>query len=398
MKIKYTLILTALIFLFLPECFMLISAEQNVFFDLSAKELSELSTFYENESNILASNIYNQAKECSAKYPFYSYTLSLKCRRAILQKNINDLANIKGVDVTISNLTKKVQERLERVQDEISKLQQNKTSFPCMEWISLIDNALKESENYFEASQNSYREENYNVTLVYLTKSDFLLYKANNLLKVAKNRNNLSLRRNYSLMTKEGEKVAFSWINTADDKISLVENLKDIREDIIVIARDVLNESKQYYSEGNYYLSLMSAAEAKALTEFVLNYEKYEKYEKALVQAEKCVEGAKDSMKEIHEDTDIDAPIAELHLEMAELHFEEAKNAKTMSAIPLADIAIQEAQTAEEQIKAVVDLKNAIENPSEMPTKKYKWQYAVPILALVVLSLFILWKKRFVLK
>lgn len=384
-------------FLFLPEYFMLISAEQNVFFDLSAKELSELSTFYENESNILA-NIYNQAKECGAKYPFYSYTLSLKCRRAILQKNINDLADIKGVDVTISNLTKKVQERLERVQDEISKLQQNKTSFPCMEWISLIDNALKESENYFEASQNSYREENYNATLVYLTKSDFLLYKANNLLKVAKNRNNLSLRRNYSQMTKEGEKVAFSWINTADDKISLVENLKDIREDIIVIARDVLNESKQYYSEGNYYLSLMSAAEAKALAEFVLNYEKYEKYEKALVRAEKCVEGAKDSMKEIHEDTDIDAPIAELHLEMAELHFEEAKNAKTMSAIPLADIAIQEAQTAEEQVKAVVDLKNAIENPSEMPTKKYKWQYAVPILALVVLSLFILWKKRFVLK
>jgi len=142
----------------------------------------------------------------------------------------------------------------------------------------------------------------------------------------------------------------------------------------------------------------MSAAEAKALAEFVLNYEKYEKYEKALVQAEKCVEGAKDSMKEIHEDTDIDAPIAELHLEMAELHFEEAKNAKTMSAIPLADIAIQEAQTAEEQVKAVVDLKNAIENPSEMPTKKYKWQYAVPILAMVVLSLFILWKKRFVLK
>ena len=377
---------------------MLISAEQNVFFDLSAKELSELSTFYENESNILASNIYNQAKECGAKYPFYSYTLSLKCHRAILQKNINDLADIKGVDVTISNLTKKIQERLERVQDEISKLQQNKTSFPCMEWISLIDNALKESENYFEASQNSYREENYNATLVYLTKSDFLLYKANNLLKVAKNRNNLSLRRNYSQMTKEGEKVAFSWINTADDKISLVENLKDIREDIIVIARDVLNESKQYYSEGNYYLSLMSAAEAKALAEFVLNYEKYEKYEKALVQAEKCVEGAKDSMKEIYEDTDIDAPIAELHLEMAELHFEEAKNAKTMSAIPLADIAIQEAQTAEEQVKAVVDLKNAIENPSEMPTKKYKWQYAVPILALVVLSLFILWKKRFVLK
>lgn len=267
-----------------------------------------------------------------------------------------------------------------------------------MEWISLIDNALKESENYFEASQNSYREENYNATLVYLTKSDFLLYKANNLLKVAKNRNNLSLRRNYSQMTKEGEKVAFSWINTADDKISLVENLKDIREDIIVIARDVLNESKQYYSEGNYYLSLMSAAEAKALAEFVLNYEKYEKYEKALVQAEKYVEGAKDSMKEIYEDTDIDAPIAELHLEMAKLHFEEAKNAKTMSAIPLADIAIQEAQTAEEQVKAVVDLKNAIENPSEMPTKKYKWQYAVPILAMVVLSLFILWKKRFVLK
>ncbi len=373
---------------------MPISAEQNVFFDLSAKELSELSTFYENESNILASNIYNQAKECSAKYPFYSYTLSLKYRRVILQKNINDLADIKGVDVTILNLTKKVQERLKKFQDEISELRQNKMRFSCMEWISLADDELKKSETYIDASQNSYTEGNYNATLIYLTKADYLLYKADNLLKIAKNRNNLSLRENYSQMTKEGEKVAFNWINTADDKISLAENLKDKREDIIVIARDVLNESKQYYSEGNYYLSLMSAAEAKALAEFVLDYEKYEKYERALVQAEKCVKGAKDSMKEIYEDTDIDAPLAELHIEMAKLHFEEAKNAKTMSAIPLADIAIQEALTAEEQVKAVVDLKNVIENPSEMPTKKYKWQYAVPILAMVVLSLFILWFKR----
>jgi len=353
MKTQYTLII--LIFLLFLSAIMPISTGQDIFCILSTKELSELSTFYENKSNIRASDIYNQATECSVKYPFYSYILSLKCRRAILRENINDLADIKGVDVAISNLTKKVQERLEWVQGEISELQQDKTSFPCMEWLSLVDKDLKGCENYFDASQDSYTEENYNATLVYLTKSEFLLYKTDNLLKIAKNRNNLSLRENYSQMAKEGEKVAFNWINTANDKISLAENL-DTRGDILVIARDVLNESKKYYSEGKYYLALMNAAEAKALAEFVLDYEKYENYERALVQAEKCVEDAKNSMKGIYEDPDIDAPLAELHIEMAELHLEEAKNMKTVSAFPLADITIQEALTGEEQVKAVLDL------------------------------------------
>jgi hypothetical protein len=73
-----------------------------------------------------------------------------------------------------------------------------------MEWISLADDELKKSETYFEASQNSYTEGNYNATLVYLTKADYLLYKTDNLLKIAKNRNNPSLRENCSQMANVG--------------------------------------------------------------------------------------------------------------------------------------------------------------------------------------------------
>jgi hypothetical protein len=263
-----------------------------------------------------------------------------------------------------------------------------------MEWISLADDELKKTETYFEASQNSYTEGNYNATLVYLTKADYLLYKTDNLLRIAKNRNNLSLRENCSQMADEGERVAFNWMNSASDKIVLAESLKDKREDILVIARDVLNKSQQYCSEGNYYFALMNAAEAKALAEFAIDYEKYENSEEALAQAEKCVEEAKNSMKGTYEDSDIDAPLAELYIELAELHLEEAKNVKTVSAIPFADISIQEALTAEEQLKVVLDLKNAIENPLEMSTEKYKWQYTVSIVAIAVISLFILWFKR----
>ncbi|MEA1877313.1 MAG: hypothetical protein U9N86_10655 [Bacteroidota bacterium] len=364
-KINSVLYLIILVILSISPTF----AEQNVFSELSTNELTELSVYYQNNSNAPAFVIYNQSNECNIEYPFYSYTLSLKCRRAILQKNISDLANVRGADMTIDSLTKTVQEDLNELQDEISITKQSNKSLACLEWISLGERDLNESKNYFIASQKSYRKDDFNATLIYLIKSDFAIYKTKNLLKLTKNKNNISSKVDNLRITNEGEKVASNWIHDATDKISLLME-SDKKEDILTMAQDVLNESKRYYSRENYYLALMGAAEAKALAEFGLEREKYTSSTDALTQAERQVKTTNKSLNVIFEYPDIDAPLVELHFEMAKLRLEEAKNTKSISAIPFADTAIREALIAKEQSNAISDFKIAIESSKKTASRQ----------------------------
>lgn len=148
----------------------------------------------------------------------------------------------------------------------------------------------------------------------------------------------------------------------ANDKISLLTE-DDKRNDIKKMAGNSFNESKQQKLNENYYLSLMNAAESVALAEYGLNYQKYTNYRDALTKSEKDFETANNLFIKTYQNFDVDLPFAELHLEMAKLRLEEAKNAKKINIIPLADIAIRETLIAQEQLKATLDLRNAIDNP-----------------------------------
>ena len=59
------------------------ASEQNVFHELSSNEISNLSSFYQNNSDFPFYQLYIQSNEYNSEYPFYSYNLALKCHRAI---------------------------------------------------------------------------------------------------------------------------------------------------------------------------------------------------------------------------------------------------------------------------------------------------------------------------
>ncbi len=361
-------------------------AEQNAFNELAINELNELSAFYQNNKSAPALSIYNESKELSIEYPFYSYTLALKCRKAILQKNTNDLAAVMGVTTIIGNLTKEVQVGLNELQNEKSSIEQNNRGFESEEWLSLADRELNESEKYLGASQKSYSIGNYNETLIYLTKSDFALYKAEKLLNIAKNRNNTSSMKYDLRSNKDGEEIASNWMKNASDKISLLAKSGN-RKDIHKLSINAINESKQYSSDENYYLSVMSVAEGEALAEFGLGYKKYSNHMEALSKSEKQVEEVNNSLKEIYKNYEIDIPLANLHLEMAKIHLNEAKNTKEINIIPLADMAIREALIAKKQIKAATDLKKAIEYPvdaSRSPVSMQAPLGTMPLLGAII--------------
>lgn len=336
--------------------------EKSIFNELSQNQLSELSDFYQKNPNATAFKIYNQSKELSIKYPFYSYSLALKCSEAILEKNINDLAIAKGINTTIENLTETIGKGIDQHQEEVFRFRQNSKSFASEEWLSLAEKDLNLSRTFFNASQTSYNQENYNATLAYLAKSNFSLYSSNKLLKIAEYRNDTSSI--YDMQNdKNLEKITISWIENAKNEISLLEGAEK-RKDILKIAKGAFNDSNRYYSNENHYLSLMSAAEAYALAGFGLGYEKYAGSTEAMKKSEKQIGIAENSLAEIYEKYDVDAPLAEMHLEMARIRLEDAKNSGEINVIPLSDMAINEAMIAEKQTKAVMDFMNA-QNPVE---------------------------------
>lgn len=374
-----------LVILLTSTCILILPAlaEQSIFNELSQNQLSELSVFYQNNSNATAFGTYNQSKELSIKYPFYSYDLALKCNEAFLQKNTTDLANAEGINATIENLTKIVISSLNQHQEEIFRLKQNSKSFASEEWLSLAERDLNDSNTFFDASQKSYSDGNYNATLIYLEKSNFALYKTGKLLRIAKNRNDSSVYGPKS--NKEIEKIVSNWTKDANDKILFLAGSEE-RKDILKLANDASNDSQRYYSNGNYYLSLMSAAEAYALAEFGLDHEKYTHSAEALTKSEKQVEIANNSLTEIYKNYEVDMPLAELHLEMAKLRLADAKNTKEIYAIPLSDMAISEALIAEKQTNAVMDLKNA-ENQVNSSSVSMQTPFGImPLLGIAVAS------------
>lgn len=367
-------------------------AEKNIFNELSQNELSELSAFYQNSSNAPGFDIYNQSKDLNLKYPFYSYELALKCSKAIQQENANDLANVKGVNATIDNLTKIVEDGLNEHREELFRLRQQSKSFASEEWLSLAQRDMNESKTFFDASRKSYSDGNYNTTLIYLTKSNFALYTTGKLLKIAKNRNGTSPKYKPQ-STKEREKIASNWMKDANNKISLLA-VSEKRKDILKLANGAFNDSKRQYSNENYYLSLMSAAEAYALAEFGLDYEKYASSTEVMIKSEGQVEAANNSLAEIYEKSDADIPLAELHLEMAKLRLEDAKNTKEINIIPLSDMAIGEALIAEKQIKAVMDLNNTIEDSAPGSVSMQIPSGAIPILGAAI-AVYLMLKKKY---
>lgn len=342
------------------------ASEQNIFHELSSNEISSLSSFYQNNSNFSFYQLYVQSKTCDSEYPFYSYNLALKCQRAILKNSTDKMAAINGTNTVVNYMFNRIKNDNNELQEELINLKTNDLSFSGMEWASLAERDFNESKYYLSVSQEFYNNSNFNNTLDALSKSNFAIYKTRNLLKAAKNRNNSSPQVNNLQITMGGKKVASEWIQAAIVQTSQLNN-SNKGSDILELAQSSLNDSKEYYSDGNYYLAIMSAAETKALIEFGLEEET--SADDTLSKAEKQFVDTNESLNAIINDSNIDFPLVELNFEIAKIRLNEAKSKDTIDAIPLEDASIRYALIAKEQANGVLALKKAIDD-SEKSTQK----------------------------
>ena len=341
------------------------ASEQNVFHELSSNEISSLSSFYQNNPNFSLYQLYVQSNECNLEYPFYSYNLALKCHRAILKNNTDKMTTINGTNTVINYMFNRTKNDNDELQEELTSLETNSLSYPGMEWASLAERDLNESKYYLSISQKYYNDSNFNDTLDALSKSDFAIYKTKSLLKVAKSRNNSSPQMNNLHITMAEKKVASEWIHAATVQVSQLNNSNEVN-DTLKLAQSSLNDSNEYYSNKNYYLAIMSAAETKALVEFSLR--DGTSTNNTLSKAEKQFIDTNESLNEIINDPNIDFPLVELNFEMAKIRLNEAKSKDAIDAIPLADASIRYLLIAEEQANGVLALKKTIDD-SEKSTQ-----------------------------
>lgn len=336
------------------------ASEENVFYNLSSKEISELSFYYQNNSTLPLNEFYTQSYEYNTEYPFYTYSLALKCRRIVMKMDMNDMASIHGTKIVIDDTFDEIENKHNEIVEQLAGLNENNLSFSGMEWLSLAENEFEESRHYLSISQENYDNKNFNGTLETLTKSNFAIYKAENLLNIAKLKNNESSKINHIQRTEDGDKTASKWIQVADEQIKIFSDSGN-RKDILTSSEKILETAKQHYSAERYYLATMNAAEAKALADFGINYKNVVDHEDAIRSAERQMENTNESLSILFSNPEIDAPILVLHFEMAKIRLEEAKIKDSTSSIPLADTSIRNSLIAKEQANAVVDLKNTIE-------------------------------------
>lgn len=341
------------------------ASKENVFYELSSNETASLSSFYQNDSNFPFYQLYVQSNKYNSEYPFYSYNLALKCHRAILKNSTDEMTSINGTNTVINYMFNKVKNDNDELQEELINLKTNDLSYSAMEWSSLAERELNESKYYFSNSQKYYNDSKFNDTLDALSKSDFANYKTRNLLKVAKNRNNSSLQVNNLQITTGEKRVASEWIQASMVQIEQLNNSNEVNNNL-KLAQTSLNDSKKYYSNGNYYLAIMSAAEAKALVEFYLKDGVYTN--NTLSKAEKQFMDTNKSLNAIIDDPNIDFPLVELNFEMEKIRLNEAKSKDAIDVIPLADSSIRYGLIAKEQAKGVLALKKVIDD-SEKSTQ-----------------------------
>ncbi|WP_129582752.1 hypothetical protein [Methanolobus psychrotolerans] len=339
---------------------------ENIYQELASEEVLSLSSHYHENSTFPLQSFYNKSNEYKYDHPFYAYNLALKCRRMVMKTTMNDIVSAKGTELFISDSSKDIIDEDDGLENELAIVKEGDLTFQSIEWLSLAERDYQESKQYYSIFQNDSNNSNVNTTLDALLKTDFAIYKTRNLLNVVEERNKLSPSINYAQLSRGGEEVASERIKMADESLSTLRELGE-REDVVKYCEDHLDIAKEYYSQENYYMATMTAAEVKALIDFGMTNEKFDTSQGAIIYAQNQFKSANSSLESLRNNNNVDAPIAILHLETAEIRIEEAKNAEPINSVPLADSAIRNSLIAKEQGYAILEYKEAIESIDKTP-------------------------------
>ena len=352
-KIIYICKLITFLSLIITICSGSSIEEKTIYHELTELEYSELSNIY-NNNGTPGFETYSQALSSIDEYPMYSYTLFLKCRKLIIQNNTNNLVKNVGEENAVKMLMKVIEMNMSYITEERDNIKPK--TIACAEWFALAENDLNNAEQILTKIKE-YENNDYNITINLLINLQYTIHKSKNLFIISKKRNNPNSTINSEIITSAERNIALKWIKLADDTIKSNSNGNNMTEN----SNNILKRSKNYYDTGNYYLAIMDAAEGKVSTEYIQITNSID----AIKLAKKSINDEKLEIAKAYHNSNIDAPLAELEIELAKLHLKDAEKDDTFGVTLLAYSSIQEALIANEQINAIMDLKNSIENPGE---------------------------------
>jgi len=337
----------------ITSCFAEYNNESTIYHELVKMEQSELEIIYTN-TTLPGFENYSNAISLIDEYPMYSYTLLLKCKKLLAENNtdklIIDIGEVKAEELLLLNIEK----NMSIISEKKNNLKPN--TIACNEWLSLAESNLNMAEQSFVKAKE-YKDDDSNATIQLLINTQHSLHKANNLLVLANKRNSLNSTMIPQIISNVERNVSLNWIQLANDAIKSNNEKNNIEDNSNI----VLKKSQNYFDEGNYYLAIMDAVDAKVSNEHISVTNSSE----AITLANKSINDAEIAMSAVYNNSYIDVPLAELKIELAKLHLQDAEKDDTIAASLLAYTSMQEAKIANEQINAVLELKDAIENPSE---------------------------------
>ncbi|MCJ7571701.1 MAG: hypothetical protein MUO82_07475 [Candidatus Thermoplasmatota archaeon] len=329
---------------------------QSVYHTLFQNKIDELNLKY--DINFLSTiDEYNKAINSSHLYPFNSYNLLIDCQKIIFLMNFSDIDKNK-IDATINEL-------YDMKSDILNKTKQIEvTTFSSYGWLSIAEQYLSETKVLIDKAQDSYNDNNFSECITYLSKTITLFIKCEDFLEIAHFRNNSSQFNslNIAYFCKNSAK---KWIQLAENTIEYVESfgetkaVKDCKED--------LNISKKEYENENYYIALMEAARSKGLAEYLISRPSFTNRENALNICKIYLDVSKVIFSMVYNQTEIDAPEAQLLLEKAILHLNDAKLEDSEGgSMAIASLSLKESYICLEQAKASLSLQ--YEELTEFPS------------------------------
>ena len=377
-------------------------AEDTPYHDLFQIEFSYFADIYSNVS-IPGFDIYKQAEENGTLYPLNSYNLLLNCYRTVLLYNVSEQIELVGNESATETLLATVQNNLSIVTSTVENIVPR--TLASLEWLDLAKREITDAGEFLNQSQQYYDENNYNVAIVYLVSSDSSIHKANGFATLANLRNmeNATFVDTSELLFVV-ENVAPRWIDRVESIINFYNNSGYVEQ--LQYPKLILNESKEFYTNGLYYISIMNAAYAQALVDYYIYEDLFSvNYSQTISACRTYLNCSEITMDQIYSDPSIDAPFAESTIELAKLHLQDAENEETnTSAIALARLSIQESLIARQQALAVLDLKTAITEgvseytvPEDVVTEVDEQMVEYLLLIIIILEtigLFVLLSKR----
>ncbi|NPE28958.1 hypothetical protein HNV12_13535 [Methanococcoides sp. SA1] len=302
-------------------------------------EQEELEVLYSN-TNLPGFETYSNTINQMNEYPMYSYTVFIECRKLLIKNETENIAIEMGESEAEELLFTNIENNKSLVLKKIVATKPK--TIASNEWLSLAKLNFNMAENSFKEA-NEYKDADFDTTIILLANSQYYLHKAENMLVLAEMRNNLNNSVDSNVILSTEKDVALRWIDSVDNEIDS--------------NNEALDQTQAYYDEGNYYFALMLAADAKA-SEYTIDNK-----ENNITLAKQRINDVDLAISSLKNNSYIDAPIVELKIELAKLHLKDAKDENSIASSLLVHSSIQESIVANEQITALLDLKNSIETP-----------------------------------